>query len=163
MTGHGFGAIFTCAFDLFMRTYARRKSPYAEAAYGAPGQSEGLSARGGKLYGLGVVPMLGIKTSLSAGQSLREARGGGAGVSLKGELIACVKNKRTGVSENRIASFALIVFVVSVVFTARSHRVSRYITCYGLTQRICAHAAGTEVNAAEDAGIDDFRCGVREA
>src|SRR4029077_8971320 len=55
----------------------------------------------------------------------------------------------------------LVSFVVSVV-ALLTHRVSRHVIRHSSTQRICAHATGSEVNAAKDARIGDFRYRVRE-
>src|SRR5580704_13915543 len=56
-----------------------------------------------------------------------------------------------------------LVFVVVSVIASRMHGVSRYVIRHGSAKRICADAAGSEVNAAEDACIGDFRYRVREA
>jgi len=56
---------------------------------------------------------------------------------------------------------SLIFFIVSVV-ASRAHRVFRHVIRHSSTQRICAHARGSEVNAAKDARIGDFRHRVRE-
>src|SRR5882762_7522385 len=55
----------------------------------------------------------------------------------------------------------LIFLIVSVV-ASRTHRVSGHVISHCSAQPICAHAAGSEMNAAKDAGIDDFRCRLRE-
>jgi hypothetical protein len=47
----------------------------------------------------------------------------------------------------------LVFFIVA----SRTHRVSRHVICHGCAQRISAQAAGSEVDAAKDARIGDFR------
>ena len=56
-----------------------------------------------------------------------------------------------------------LVFVVVSVIASRMHGVSRHVVRHGSAKRICADAAGSEVNAAEDACIGDFSYRVREA
>ena len=56
---------------------------------------------------------------------------------------------------------SLIFFIVSVV-ASRTHRVPGHVIRHSSAQRICAHARGSEVNAAKDARIGDFRHRVRE-
>src|ERR1700730_7554333 len=60
------------------------------------------------------------------------------------------------------ASLGLILVVVSVVASG-AQGVSRYIIGHDSAQPICAHTAGSEVNAAKDARIGDFRGRFREA
>src|SRR5882762_2201808 len=60
------------------------------------------------------------------------------------------------------ASSSLISFIVSVVASG-AHRVSRHVIGNRSAQGVCAYARGSEVNAAKDAGVDDFRYRFREA
>jgi hypothetical protein len=56
----------------------------------------------------------------------------------------------------------LIVSVVVPVVASLTHRVSRNVIRHSSAERIGAHAAGSEVNAAKDARISNFRYCVRE-
>src|SRR6267142_1774422 len=65
-------------------------------------------------------------------------------------------------SPTNTEALRLVPFIVSVVVT-RTHRVPRHIIRHRSAQPICAQAAGSEVNAAKNARVDDFRCRLREA
>src|ERR1700685_3266461 len=62
----------------------------------------------------------------------------------------------------RITERSGLIFVIVSVVASLTHRVSRHVIRHSSTQRICTHAAGSEVNAAKHARIGDFRYRIRE-
>jgi hypothetical protein len=52
--------------------------------------------------------------------------------------------------------------MIVLIVAPFAHRVSRHVVRYRSTERVCAHAAGSEMNAAKDACIGDFRYRIRE-